>query len=145
MGKSRKKWKDELVRFHVEYGPDSLFERIRFKMKDVHVLNMNGPHFNERLKERNIPEEIVEKLKEFSIDEWTVKTAEVRKDRGKFYNSTWERIVDGKKYWVTIGLGEIVATIVCKDASGVEKCVREGEYYDFVEKVNRELMDAEKE
>lgn len=145
MGRLERKWRNELLRFHVDYGPESLFERVKFKMKDVHELNMNGPHFNERLKKRNIPEEIVERLRDFSIEEWTVKTAEVRADRGKFYNSTWERIIDGKKYWVTIGLGAVVVTIVCKDSSGVEKCVREGDFYNYVEKVNRELMDAEDE
>lgn len=136
-------WKDDLVRFHVEFGPASLFERVQFKMKDIHKLHMNGPHFIARLNERNIPHEIIEQLSLFDTNEWTLKTAEVRIDRGKFYNSTWERILDGKRYWVTIGLGEVVTTIVCKDSSGTEKCVRSGEYYDFVEKVNRELMEVE--
>ncbi len=139
----RPPWKAELVRFHVEFGPESLFERVQFKMKDIHKLHMNSPHFNARANERKIPDEIIELLSFFDTNEWTLKVAEVRKDRGKFYNSTWERILDGKRYWVTIGLGEVVTTIVCKDSSGIEKCVRSGEYYDFVEKINRELMDAE--
>ena len=33
------------VRFHVEFGPPSLFERVRFKMKDVTTLYMDGVHF----------------------------------------------------------------------------------------------------
>lgn len=138
------KWKDELVRFHVDYGPTSLFERVRFKMRDVHSLKMDGAHFNSRMSERNIPPEIIDCLTSFDINEWSLKTAEVRKDRGKFYNSTWERVIDGKRYWVTIGIGDFITTIVCKDSSGVDKCIRNGELYDFVEKINRELMAAEK-
>ena len=136
-------WQDTLVRFHAEFGPPSLFERVRFKMKSVDKLIMDGSHFNARSSERNIPPEIIEKLQHFDIDDWTLVTAEVRQDRGKFYNFTWERICDGKRYWVTIGIGNFITNIVVKDSSGVEKCVRDGEYYDFVEKVNRELMDSE--
>lgn len=139
----RKAWKNDLVRFHIEFGPESLFERVMFKMKDVHTLHMDGPHFKERMEQRNIPDEIYEKLINFNIDEWTLKTVEVRKDRGKFYNSTWEYIYDNKKYWVSIGLGDLVETIVVKESSGVDKCIRSGELFDFVERVNRELMEAE--
>lgn len=141
---SKKIWKNELVRFHVEFGPDALFERVRFKMKDVHTLQVNGSHFKLRMKERTIPEEIYKKICNFNIEEWTLKTAEVRKDRGKFYNSTWEYIYNNKKYWVSIGLGGVVETIVIKDSSGVGKCIRGGELYNFVEKVNRDLMSSEK-
>lgn len=137
------KWKDELVRFHIDFGPDSLFERVKFKMREVHLLKMDGAHFNSRMSERNIPSEIIDSLTSFDINEWSLKTAEVRKDRGKFYNSTWERIIDGKRYWVTIGIGDFITTIVCKDSSGVDKCIRDGELFDFVDKVNRELMSAE--
>ena len=139
----RKAWKNDLVRFHVKFGPESLFERVMFKMKDVHTLHMDGPHFKERMKQRNIPDAIYEKLNNFDIAEWTLKTVEVRKDRGKFYNSTCEYVYDNKKYWVSIGLGDVVETIVVKDSSGVDKCIRSGELFDFVERVNKELMEAE--
>ena len=131
----------ENVRFHVDFGPSSLFERVVFKMKDVHKLYMDGAHFNKRLSERNIPEYVIEKLKSFDCNEWTLKTAEVRKDRGKFVNSTWEVICCGNPYWVTIGVGNYITTIVLRDSSGMNKCLRNGDYYDFVEAVNRKLMD----
>lgn len=138
-----RKWKNDLVRFNVEFGPPSLFERVEYKMKDVHTLHMNGPHFNARLSDRNIPEEVKEHIINFNTDEWHLVTAEVRREKGKFYNSTWEYCCDGCAYWVTIGLGECVMTIVRKESSGVEKCIRDGEYYDFVEEVNRKLMDED--
>ena len=131
------------IRFNAEFGPPSLFERVRFKMHDVTELYMNGEHFKVRLSERNIPDAVIERLRHFNIDEWTLRTAEVREDRGKFVDSTWEVEQDGMRYWVSIGIGNYITTIVIKDSSGVEKCVRGGDYYDFVEQVNRDLMDAD--
>ena len=142
-----RKWKEDLVRFHVEFGPDSLFERVRFIMKDIHTLHLNGEHFRKRCAERQIPDEVREKVENFNIDEWKLITAEVRSDRGKFYNCTWEYEFDGFSYWLTIGLGEVGVTIVKKSrvtsTSGTLKCVRSGEFYDFVEEVNQKLMDEE--
>jgi hypothetical protein len=133
------------VRFHIEFGPTSLFERVKYKMRDVRKLYLNGTHFEERMTNRNIPENVVRKLEYFDINEWELVTASVRSDRGKFVDSTWEVCVDDLRYWVTIGMGNYVRTIVVKDSSGVEKCVRGGDFYEFVERVNRELMDAEVE
>ena len=77
----------------------------------------------------------------FDINEWTPKTAEVRPDRGKFLNSTWEVVCNGKAYWVTIGVGNYIITIVQRNSSGKDLCIRGGNYYNFVEDVNRRLMD----
>lgn len=131
------------VRFHVEFGPPSLFERVRFKMKDVTTLYMDGTHFQARASERNIPDCIMARLLRFDIDEWRVVTASVREDRGKFVDSTWEIVIDGVRYWVTIGMGTFIKTIVIKETSGVENCIRSGDYFDFVEEVNRKLMDED--
>ena len=91
-----------------------------------------------------IPPEILEALLAFDAGSWTLQTAGVRIDRGKFVNSAWEKIIDGHHYWVTIGIGNYVKTIVDRTTSGMDKCVRSGELYDFVEKVNAELMAAER-
>jgi predicted transcriptional regulator len=133
------------VRFHIEFGPTSLFERVKYKMRDVKKLYLSGTHFSDRMTNRNIPADIARKLENFDINEWDLVTASVRSDRGKFVDSTWEVCVDDVRYWVTIGMGNYVRTIVVKDSSGVEKCVRGGDFYEFVERVNRELMDAEGE
>lgn len=133
------------TRFHVEFGPPSLFERVRFKMKDVTTLYMDGVHFQTRASERNIPDDIMARLLQFDINEWRVVTASVREDRGKFVDSTWEIVIDGVRYWVTIGMGTFIKTIVIKETSGVENCIRSDEYYDFVEQVNRKLMDGDLE
>ncbi len=128
------------ARFHIQFGPASLFERVRFKMKDVHKLYLDGTHYKKRLSERDIPPVIMEALLEFDVSSWKLQTAEVRTDRGKFVNSTWEKVVDGHHYWVTIGMGNYVKTIVDRTTSGLDKCIRSGELYDFVESVNSQLM-----
>ena len=117
------------IRFHVEFGPPSLFERVRFKIKDETTLYMDGVHFQTRASERNIPDDIMARLFQFDINEWRVVTASVREDRGKFIDSTWEIVIDGVRYWVTIGMGTFIKTIVVKETSGVEKnCIPSGEY-----------------
>lgn len=114
-------------------------------MKDVTTLHMDGVHFQTRASERNIPDEVMSRLLQFNINEWKVVTASVREDRGKFVDSTWEIVIGGVRYWVTIGMGTFIKTIVIKETSGVENCIRSGGYYDFVEKVNRKLMDEDLE
>ncbi|MDR1643938.1 MAG: hypothetical protein LBT59_29925 [Clostridiales bacterium] len=134
----------KIKRFSSEFGPSPLFERVRFKMQAVHELVIKGKHFNERASERNVPDLVMKKIKTFNSSEWILRTAEVRVDRGKFISSTWELAVDGRKYWITIGVGSCVVTIVEKTSSGIENCIRSGPVYDFVEEVNRNLMDKEK-
>ena len=134
----------ETARFHVEFGPESLFVRVRFKMGNVHKLYLDGKHFKQRLDDRAIPDDIVHALCDFDINSWVLRTAEVRTDRGKFVNSTWERALYGHRYQVTIGMGNYVKTIVDRTSSGVDKCIHGGELYDLVSRVNDELMREEK-
>ena len=131
------------VRFHIEFGPQSLFERVKLKMKNVSRLYMDGAHLQTRIKERNISEDILKQLKEFNINEWKLVTASVDRDSGKFVDSTWEILIDNTRYWITIGMGTYVKTIVIKETSGIDKCVQSGEYYDFVDEVNKKLMEKE--
>ena len=44
---------------------------------------------------------------------------------------------------IDIGIGNYVKTIVDRTTSGMDKCIRSGELYDFVEHVNAEMMAAE--
>lgn len=132
------------ARFHIQFGPSSLFERVRFKMKDAHKLYLQGTHYKKRLSERDIPTDILEALLDFDANTWTLQTAEVRTDRGKFVNSTWEKTIDGHNYWGTIGIGYYVKTIVDKTTSGIAKCIRSGELYDFVERINAQLIAEER-
>jgi len=83
-------------------------------MKDVHILYLDGEHFNDRLSEKNVPAVAFDHIKEFNANEWTLKTAEVRTDKGKFVNSSWEFTYDNERYWITVGVGNYITTIVKK-------------------------------
>ena len=106
-------------------------------------LYLDGTHYKKRLSERDIPPDILEALLDFDASTWTLQTAEVRTDRGKFVNSTWEKVINGHHYWVTIGIGNYVKTIVDRTTSGMDKCIRSGELFDYVESVNAQLMADE--
>ena len=132
----------ERARFHIQYGPASLFERVRFRMKDVHVL-FPGKHYQQRARERQVPDEVLAALCQFDCGTWELRTAEVRTDRGKFVSSGWETEVDGHRYLVSIGVGNYIKTIYRVTGHGAGQCVRAGELYDFVDRVNRQLMEED--
>ena len=41
---------------------------------------------------------------------------------------------------IDIGIGNYVKTIVDRTTSGMDKCIRSGELFDYVESVNAQLM-----
>jgi hypothetical protein len=128
-------------RFHVLYGPDSLFQRVKYKFKDSHSLKLHGRHFNDRVNQRSIPEAIIKMLQNFTTEEWDLVTVEVRNDTGKFVNSTWEKVLGEEKFWVTIGFGDVVQTIINKDGEGLGfDYLKDGPIFSFVSEVNHKLM-----
>lgn len=136
----------ETARFHVSFGPDSLFRRVEYIMARAEGLSLAGNHFQRRWRERNIPTEVVRRIESFRQEDWQLVSCEVRVDKGKFVNSTWETVWNNQAYWITIGFGNLVQTVVAKDGSGLTDIVKDGRLYDYVEQVNRELMaqDTEK-
>lgn len=135
--------KFEKSRFHKAFGPKSLFDRVIFKMSQESSLKLNGKHFNKRLIERKIPKIVLDEVKNFNTQDWEVVTVEVRTDKGKFVNSTWEKEIGGARYWITIGFGNLVQTVIKKDSSGIHNIIKSGELYRFVEQVNLDLMKNE--
>ena len=134
----------ETARFHIATGPDALFERVQFKFNGPRQLKLHGKHFKERLAERKIPEALLPELCLFDSHSWHLKTAEVRQDTGKFINVTWEKQCHDQAYWVTIGFGDVIVTIITKDSDGVnDQIITSGPLYELVTRVNRELMDGE--
>jgi hypothetical protein len=134
----------EKQRFHVNYGPNALFERVKYKMSGVKSLKLHGRHFIDRIHSRNINEYLQNKIYHFSSADWNLVAAEVRVDSGKFVNSTWELVHEGVKYWIVIGFGNTVETVMIKESSGLENVCTQGILYDFVSSVNSELMLQEK-
>lgn len=129
----------EVARFRFESGPKELFDRVLYKMKDQHML-LYSEHFQKRAVDRKIPMEVIRKVEKFDCEDWSLIMAEVRVDKYKFVNSTWEMLYENNRYWITIGFGNNVQTIVRKTSSGLEEIFQSGEIYDNVKQVNRELM-----
>lgn len=131
------------ARFHIDSGPKSLFDRIHFIMDSVSSLNLSAKHFVERSKDRILPSEIIQKMQSFNTHEWRLVVGEVRTDTGKFVNSTWEYIFGDEKYWLTIGFGNVAETIVKKESNGKNKVVMSGPIYEYVDGINKKLMEKE--
>jgi hypothetical protein len=126
------------ARFHVATGPRSLFDRVRFKMKGRRKLRLHAPHLANRASERDSP---LESIAAFDADEWELVTVEVRTDTGKFVNSAWTREIEGRRWWIVIGLHDTVETVIDTDKRGLgDSIATTGELFDRVERVNRELM-----
>lgn len=131
----------EKARFHVSTGPQSLFDRVRFKMKGKRTLRVHASHLAARVAERDAP---LAEIAAFDASEWELVTVEVRADTGKFVNSAWKREINGRWWWVVVGLGDTIETVIDTDKRGIgESIVTTGTLYDLVEKINRELMRAE--
>jgi hypothetical protein len=129
------------ARFHVATGPQSLFDRVRFKMRGRRTLRVHAPHLACRAAERDAP---LVALAAFDSDEWELVRVEVREDTGRFVNSAWTREIDGRRWWVVIGLEDTIETVIDTDKRGLgESVVTGGELYERVERVNRGLMLAD--
>jgi hypothetical protein len=109
-------------------------------------LKLHATHFKLRAGERATP---AVELKDFDPRIWKLVSAEVRTDTGKFVNSAWDVNVSGRRWRVVIGLvviglhDAVETAFTVNDARGPREVVRGGMLYDFVERVNRELMQGE--
>jgi len=109
-------------------------------MSAVNYLDLHGDHYRRRKIERNVPSYVLGKIENFNAAEWELVMCEVRTDKGKFVNSTWELNFDGRAYRITIGFNNTVMTVVRKKISGRGEFVKDGTLYDFVEQINSALM-----
>jgi hypothetical protein len=108
----------EKARFHVCTGPQSLFDRVRFKMKGKRTLRVHASHLATRAAERGAPVAVIAAFDSF---EWELVTVEVRADTGKFVNSAWKREINGRWWWVVVGLGDTIETVIDTDKRGIGK------------------------
>ncbi|AHX26557.1 hypothetical protein Deide_1p01905 (plasmid) [Deinococcus deserti VCD115] len=127
--------------FRCETGPETLFDRVRFKMAGARRLKFYSAQFRRRLVEEGVP---MEELQQFDPEHWDLIAADVRTDTGKFINSTWVCSADQRRWRVVIGFKDTIERV-----TGLEKdaptpdAVTSGTLYKKVAKVNGELMDAE--
>lgn len=134
-------YRGKTFRFHIDTGPASLFERVKFIMSKKGKLRFHGNHALKRAIERDAP---IDSMLEFNASDWSLMTAEVDYNKGKFVSSAWQRKIDGRSWWIVIGLNEVVMTVIETDKRGVgDEIIREGAFYTKVEFVNRNLMNKE--
>ncbi len=130
----------ETARFHVQTGPESLFERVRAVLDEPTELRIDPDHVQQRAEERSAP---LEQLKKFDPDTWELKTAEVRKDKGLFVNAAWACQVDDRDWWVVIGYNDTAVTVIETDKEGLgPEIVTEGDLYKYVDEVNTKKNEA---
>ncbi|MFE2302609.1 hypothetical protein ACFXAW_30990 [Streptomyces sp. NPDC059445] len=130
----------ETARFHVESGPESLFVRVRHILREPVRLAARGGHVTERIRQRDAP---VEELVSFDPTSWDLVSAEVRTDTGRWVKSTWRVRADGRDWWVVVGLGDALVTVIDVDPwrrGRGQDVVVEGPLYVKVDAVNAELM-----
>ena len=87
---------------------------------ELNSLDLHGDHYRQRKIERNIPAYVLDKITNFNAAEWRPVMCEVRTDKGKFINSTWELNFDGRAYRITIGFNNLVMTVVTKKSAARE-------------------------
>lgn len=128
------------LRFHVDFGPGALFDRVRYKIQGRRKLQIHADHFRSQAEARGAP---VEQLADFDPLDWELMTVEVRADKGTFVRTAWRRLVGPRMWWVVIGYRDTVATVYSADPSARKAgaaIVRGGAEYDFVHDVNLASM-----
>ena len=134
------------VTFHIDYGPEALFERVHYKMGGVKGVEMTS-RCAEHARQQRIPQEVIDRVETFGsvrtsdTDDWELVACEVRMDTGKFVTSTWETEYAGERYWLTIGPENSAERISRKSNEDEERAVKHGDFYDYVKAVNRGLME----
>lgn len=132
--------------FHVAFGPQALFERVKFKMDEPHDVKFSN-HAVERAIERGISESVISEIRKFDPHKWRLIMASVSPYSYKFVDSTWERIFEGSNVWMVMGLYATIESIYIQTKAdwGMDIAVRENnELYEKVERVNSELMYKER-
>ena len=134
------------VAFHIDYGPEALFERVHYKMDGVKTVEMTS-RCAEQARQQRIPQEVIDRVETFGsdrttdADDWGLVACEVRMDTGKFVTSTWESEYAGEMYWLTIGPENEVERISRKSGEDEDRTVKRGDFYNYVKAVNRGLME----
>ncbi len=131
----------ELRDFHIDVGPSSLFERVRFKLQKLRSLKNMRP-----FKDRG-PRALQKALSRFNSSDWQLISAGVRDDTGKFVTSTWRRVFENKCWQLVIGYEGIIVSlseVSTPQTDLTDQYIKRGTIlYNFVEQVSHELMVAD--
>jgi hypothetical protein len=110
-------------------------------MDEPTELRIDPDHVQQRAAEREAP---LEELKQFDPNQWELKTAEVRTDKGLFVNTAWACKADGRDWWVVIGYDDTAMTVIETDKDGLgPDIVTGGDLYNRVKEVNKKKSEQE--
>lgn len=129
------------LRFRADWGPESLFHRIRVKFKNRKLVEFNV-HGTERYTERQIDPHIISEATNFEPREWELIQAAVSPKTYKFVTTTWERRFGKDRIWLIIGMYHQIVSIYYKDGTGYGQdniINKENPIYQIVDEVNSDL------
>ncbi len=139
----------ERVLFSKKSGPKSLFQRVMYIMSEASTILLVDRNWNRtNTKKGNIPQSLIDYVKNFDIKKWRLCYALVKKESGKFHYTTWEVDYENETYLVTVG-NSIIIDIIRKENGILPLCFVEvldnpnDAYYRIVDSVNTDLMKNE--
>lgn len=127
--------------FHVDIGPESLFQRVRFKFHTPTRLKGRTPY-----RDPKYGSDLQAALLNFNASDWDLRIVQVRNDSGKFVTTIWRRAFGEECWWIVLGYEGVIQSLFQVEGSetGItDKTVRPGQVFDFVAKVNDDLMIAD--
>lgn len=128
--------------FHVDYGPESLFERIGVIFQEEKKLRIQGKHTKNRITNTYISTKILRDIEIFDPCQWRIVETEVRNDTGKLVNTTWEKEIEDEKIRIIIGFRDTVKSIeIDKEFKLFQKpIVKDGYVYNHVDRMNLKML-----
>lgn len=101
--------------FHIEYGPEPLFDKAREQLKDLAGLGLEIPHAKSRFDERGIP---LQYLTDFQPERWEVITVETAVRTGRITYMSLRRRLESKKYlWIVLAFEHVITAWMTESPS----------------------------
>lgn len=103
------------LRFHVKYGPATLFDKAREELKGLDGLNLEIPHAKARFDERDVPRQY---LTEFQPACWEVVMVETAVRTGRVTYMSLRRKLESKCYlWIVLAFEHVITAWVTESPS----------------------------
>lgn len=103
--------KNSRAKFHISFGPQSLFERVKREMVGCTELDINGQYFSQRVRELCISQRVLVAIRNFDIKDWELLSVVIDKDTYKTLSASWARRIRKQYYEIKIGRNDFVENI----------------------------------
>lgn len=138
--------KSKLAWFNALEGPEELFRRVRFIMEPKGPFTIDRTLLGRFVDPESLASDELGALKSVKLKKWYVVGAEVRRDRGKFVTSTWERPIGRRRWRIVIGMNDrVLALRLVTGANSLPKSEpHELAFVRYVADVNHNLMATDR-